>query len=612
MPKGPLCMQELFERQCLKTPDAAAVVMGNSVLTYRELNARANQLAHYLRTRGVGPNVLVGVCLERSFEMIEAVYAVLKAGGAYVPLDPSYPADRLRYMLTSSNSRLAISSSVWGSKLEGLRCELLFLDRQRETRAAFPRTNPEPLATESDMIYVIFTSGSTGRPKAAGVCHRGFSNLVVWFVAEFGINSEDAVLLVSSLSFDLTQKNLYATLLNGGRLHLPRRGVFDPPEILARIREEGITLINCTPSAFYLLLEATDASFAQLTSLRHVFLGGEKIAIDRLLSWQQSKGCHCQVVNTYGPTECTDTCTFCRMDQAIMAGYSSVPIGKPVPNTALLVVDPDFNRCAEGQIGELWIGGVGVGAGYLNDTEMTRSRFLANPFPDIPGACVYRTGDSVRLLPDGNLEFLGRLDHQVKLRGYRIELPEIERVLQEHGSVKEAVVLLQKDREQLVVYYTTGQPSPTVQDLRAHLAEKVPGYMVPSVFVPLENLPLSSNGKVDRHAVADLPIPESGVTNRAKTASSLEGRLIAIWHDILGHDNIDVHHNFFDIGGDSISIKRVQRQIRAILGNSVSITDLFQYPTVRSLARHLGDVQGGPLTTSSVVERARRQRSSFV
>lgn len=607
MPKGPHWMHELFEKQCLKTPDAAAVVIGNSVLTYRELNARANQLAHYLRTRGVGPNILVGVCLERSSEMIVVVYAVLKAGGAYVPLDPSYPADRLRYMLTSSNSRLAISSSVWGSKLEGLRCELLFVDQQRKRTDTFPRTNPEPLATESDMIYVIFTSGSTGRPKAAGVFHRGFSNLIDWYVTEFRINFEDAALLVSSLSFDLTQKNLYATLLNGGRLHLPRRGIFDPPEILAQIAEEEITLINCTPSAFYPLLEEADDSFAQLISLRHVFLGGEKIAIDRLLAWQQSKGCHCQVVNTYGPTECTDTCSFCRMDKTIVDGYTSVPIGKPVPNTALIVVDTDFNRCAEGQIGELWIGGIGVGAGYLNDTEMTKSRFLINPFPDIPGARVYRTGDSVRLLPDGNLEFLGRMDHQVKLRGFRIELPEIERVLQEHDSIKDAVVLLQKDREQLVAYYTAGQPSPIVQDLRAHLAQKVPDYMVPSEFVPLEKLPLSPNGKVDRHAVADLPIPQSRVTNTARAASLLEGRLIAIWHDVLGHDNIDVHHNFFDIGGDSISIKRVQSQIRAILGNNISITDLFQYPTVRSLARHLRDVQAGPPTIGSVAKRERRQ-----
>lgn len=611
MPNGKLCVHELFERQVLMTPDAAAIVNGKSVLTYRELNARANQLAHYLRTRGVGSNVLVGICLEYSFELIVAVYAVLKAGGAYVPLDPAHPVDRLRYMLTSSNIRIVISSSIWAPKLEGLRCELLFMDQIQERMDTFPQTNPEPLATASDMIYVIFTSGSTGRPKAAGVFHRGFSNLVDWYMTEFNINSEDTLLLISSFSFDSTQKNFFALLLTGGRLHLPRRSVFDPDEILAQIAQEEITLINCTPSGLYPLLEAAKASFAQLTSLRHVLLVGEKIAIDRLRSWQRTKSCRCQVVNTYGPTECTDLSAFCRMDQAIMDKYSSVPIGKPLTNIVLVVVDADGNRCPEGQIGELWIGGIGVGAGYLNDPEMTKSRFLPNPFSDIPVAYFYRTGDRGRLLPDGNLEFLGRMDYQVKLRGFRIELPEIEKVLEEHDSVKEAVVLLRKEREQLVAYYTTGQTSPTVQDLRAYLAQKLPDYMLPAVFVLLESFPLSPNGKVDRQAIAELPIRESGVNHSTRTASTLEGRLIAIWQNVLGRNNIDVHHNFFEIGGNSISITRVQSKIWTDLGYSISVTDLFQYPTVRTLARHLEDGQNGLPTTGSVAERAQRQRTSF-
>lgn len=611
------CVHELFEAQAARTPEAVAVEQSGQSITYRQLNARANQLAHYLRNRGAGPGTLIGVSLDRSIDVIVAIYGILKAGAAYVPLDPSYPRERLNYMSNAANLLLLITTSS-RSDLFDEKSKLLTLDSADLDLAQQSDQNPAPLATVDDLIYVIFTSGSTGQPKAAAVYHRGFSNLIHWFVTEFQITDHDRCLLVSSLSFDLTQKNLYATLIVGGTLHLYPNGPYDISALSSLIKQHSISLINCTPSAFYPLIEPFSDSTAQtLESLKVAFLGGEPISVSRVRPWITHPVSRGEIANTYGPTECTDICGFYRLNRDNLDQYSFVPLGRPVDNVQMAIVNPDMTLCDIGQSGELCVGGAGVGAGYINDAELTSQKFIPNSLPHITSSLIYKTGDQARWHEDGVVEFLGRLDHQVKIRGFRIELPEIERAAETHTAVKEAIVVVKSDASsadaQLVCCYTLSPESCVAEvDLRTHLTSILPAHMVPSLFEPYASFPLSPNGKVDRKALTKLVQERPQLTTRSTSASeSLEQQIHAAWCQLLSAERVGLDDNFFDAGGDSLKLARLHQHLESVLGRHFPITDLFANPTIRGMTQHLGNPKAGEERLQALKQRAQMQRQAM-
>jgi amino acid adenylation domain-containing protein/non-ribosomal peptide synthase protein (TIGR01720 family) len=609
------CVHQLFEEQARNEPERVALVCGREQLTYGELNARANQLARYLMRLGVGPESRVGICLEPGAEMVVAVLGVLKAGGAYVPLDPAYPEERLALMLDDSRARVLLTESrLLEGRLTGARARAVCLDAERGEIARELSDDPAVEVSGDNLIYAIYTSGSTGRPKGAGVTHGGFVNLVNWFVSEFGLTARERVLIVSSFSFDLTQKDIFAPLVVGGQLHLSRSAFYDASEITETIAGREITLLNCTPSAFYPLADgAGPDSVRRLAPLRHVFLGGEPINVSRLREWAATPHFKAEVVNTYGPTECTDTCSSFRLSD--FAQTSTPPIGKPNDNAELLILDRHLNLVPQGVAGELCVGGAGVGRGYLNDAAATAERFVPHPFGAEPGARLYKTGDLARHLPDGNIEFLGRLDHQVKVRGYRVEPGEIEAALRRHEALRECVVVARSDAHgdpRLVAYVVTkhGAGTPAASELRRHLAERLPAHMLPSVFVPLDELPLTPSGKVDRR---QLPAPEAaGEEARADYVAPrtpVEEVLAGIWRDVLGVGRVGVRDNFFELGGHSLLAMRCLSAMRRLFRVEVPLRVLFETASLEELARALNSFEDQPGKLEKVARVLQKVRS---
>lgn len=610
---------QMFEARAAELPECIALELSGETLSYRELNEHANRLAHHLRQRGVGPDVLVGISLERSFEMVIAIYGILKAGGAYVPLDPAYPTERLHYMVSSIGVKHLVTHSECSGRLGDLTgIEVVCLDKSQSQLQRESSENPEPLASKSNLIYAIFTSGSTGQPKAAAVYHRGFTNLVHWFVSEFNISARDHALLVSSLSFDLTQKNLFATLIAGGTLHLQPPGPYDIKELSRLIFDHGITLLNCTPSAFYPLIEPFEEKQASmLASLRVVFLGGEPISIARIKPWLSHSECQSEIANTYGPTECTDICGFYRLNRNNLDRYGFVPLGGPIHNVQMVILDTASKPCGIGEPGELCVAGAGVGAGYLNDLEMTQQRFVEHHFSHLTSQLLYRTGDQARWHTNGVIEFLGRLDYQVKIRGHRIELSEIERSLETHPAVKEAIVIVNRDDSnsdpQMVACFTTHEGMLASQaELRCHLTNRLPAHMTPNTFEPFSSFPLSPNGKVDRRGLAELvrDRQHSKSAHVAAASSSLEEAIQSAWCQVLDRDEAHLDGNFFDLGGDSIRLARLHQKLEALLQREFPIIELFSHPTIRSMAEHLSDSKAGSGNQALVRDRARMQREA--
>jgi len=467
-----------FIRWAREDGSRIALVDGDDTWTYARLHERSNQLARVLQSRGVGPGVFVGLALRRSADLVASLLAVVKAGGAYVPLDPDYPAARLTQMVETAQPRVIITvGESAGSLAFPAKTSVLNLDTAAGLVSAAPAEEIPPTARPEDPLYVIFTSGSTGNPKGAVVQRRGFANLMEWFEGEFAVVPEDRFLLLSSPSFDLTQKNFFAPLRTGGTLVCYPSGPFDLTRLASMIENHGITVMNCTPSAFYPLVETgNDSAIKRLATLRLVVLGGEPISIPRVRAWLEHSASRAEIANTYGPTECTDICGFYRLHRDNLDEFDFVPLGRTIPNVQLAVTDDTLQPCPVGEPGELLIGGAGVGPGYLGEPERTAASFVANPLPDLlEGPIVYRTGDRVRLMPAGVLEFLGRIDHQIKLRGFRIELPEIEAALSSHSSVREAAVVLRHSaaEPELIAYYVAAD-SENPGDLRAHLAGRLP------------------------------------------------------------------------------------------------------------------------------------------
>ncbi|MCP5046873.1 MAG: non-ribosomal peptide synthetase, partial [bacterium] len=579
-------------------------------VSYRQLNRHSNRMAHLLRTRGVKAGTRVGVMLERSFEMIAGILAILKAGGVYVPMDPEYPKQRIKGMLEGSDTSLLLTKTAILKKnslaplAAGEEKETdeekadrgyipLMLDRlERELEKQSPE-NPEPISGPDDLIYIIFTSGSTGKPKGAGVYHRGFANLMHWFITDFELGKSDCNLLLTSLSFDLTQKNLYASLVTGGMLCIPGINYFEPRSLLHEIREHKVSWINCTPGMFYELVEYEGIEPEKhLELLRYVFLGGEPIAMTALIEWLESPGCNTVIVNTYGPTECTDICCSYRIMEPRFHLDVPIPVGAPVYNVKLFIVDNSMQLQPVGIAGELLIAGAGVGVGYINDRELTERKFIRHSFSaGQPEELLYRTGDLVKWLSGGKVEFLGRIDHQVKIRGFRIELGEIENRLGSHPKVKDTVVM-GRDRESGEKYlcaYIVLHDNEILQqsDLRDYLSRELPHYMVPAYFVFLKKMPLNANGKTDRKALPEPDVTSGMGQDYTPASDTVEARLVEIWSAVLGlpADGIGIHDNFFQLGGHSLKVTGLVGRIHKVMKVRVPFDQVFKSPTIRGLAQ---------------------------
>ncbi|KQM52147.1 non-ribosomal peptide synthetase, partial [Pseudomonas sp. Leaf15] len=564
-------IHQLIEEQVQRTPEAPALVFGATTLSYAQLDARANQLAHALREQGVGPDVLVGICLERSVEMVVGLLAILKAGGAYVPLDPEYPQERLAYMIEDSGIKLLLSQQSLQALLPIHGVQVIVLDQAPGWLDGYSSESPAVAIQALNLAYVIYTSGSTGKPKGAGNSHRALVNRLCWMQQAYGLDASDAVLQKTPFSFDVSVWEFFWPLMTGARLVVAAPGEHrEPARLIETIGRHAITTLHFVPSMLQAFIH--ESGVQACTSLKRIVCSGEALPLDAQLQ-VFAKLPAAALFNLYGPTEAAiDVTHWTCIDE----GADSVPIGRPIANLATYVLDAQLNPVPAGVSGELYLGGVGLARSYHRRPGLTAERFVPSPF--IRGERLYRTGDRVRQRADGVIEYLGRLDHQVKLRGLRIELGEIETRLMQHPQVREAVVLVQGGK-QLVAYLVNEGEEPT--DLKAWLLSSLPEYMVPTHFVTLAKLPVTANGKLDRKA---LPLPDAAPQQAfVAPESELQKALAAIWSDVLGAPQVGLDDNFFELGGDSIiSIQVVSRARQA--GIRLSPRDLFQYQSVRSLA----------------------------
>ena len=586
------CVHQLFEEQVGRTPEAVAVVFENQQLTYRELNARSNQLAHYLRDLGVGPEMLVGICLERSLEMVVGLLGILKAGGAYVPLDPEYPAERLAFLLRDSAAAVLLTQKRLLPSLPDCPARVLCLDADASTFAELSDANPPPLATPHDLAYVIYTSGSTGVPKGVLVSHDNVVRLFRATQPWFDFDRRDVWTLFHSFAFDFSVWEIWGALVHGGRLVVVPSGVTrSPQEFYQLLLDERVTVLNQTPSAFRPLIAADqDARGAGELCLRLVIFGGEALELESLRPWFLHHGDQKpQLVNMYGITETTVHVTYRPLRLADLNDAPGSVIGRAIPDLRLYVLESNGQPAPPGVPGEICVGGAGVARGYLNRPELTAQKFIPDPFRGQPEARMYRSGDLARYLPDGDIEYLGRIDQQVKIRGYRIELGEVEAVLGQHPQVRDRAVVARQDSsgEKRLVAYVVPRDSValTYGQLRDYLKPKLPAYMIPSALVVLEALPLTANGKLDRRALPE-PDGKGAVVSGGYTAprTEVEERLAPMWAEALGLERVGVHDNFFELGGHSLLAIRLFTRIEAEFERSIPLSILFRAQTVSEMA----------------------------
>lgn len=633
-------IQQLFEEQVERTPDALAVVMaedqrpmGSAIcptLTYRELNERANQLAHYLRQVGVGANTLVGLCLERSPELLVALVAILKAGAGYVPFDPTYPVERLAYMVENAKIHLLVTH-------DALRPQLAWAERvacftEWAQLADQPKTNPAPWATPETVIYCLYTSGSTGVPKGVVMPHRAISNLIQWQLNYTTVARQARTLQYAPLNFDVSCQEIFATFCAGGVLVLvdeERRR--DPYALLAYLEQQAVERLYLP---FVALQQLAEAANGQMPSqLREINTAGEQLQITPAIAdWFRHTPCRLQ--NHYGPTE-THVVTALPLPPCVDEWPALPTIGRPIANTQIYILDRTAQLTPVGVVGELYIGGIALADGYSQRPDLTAERFVHNPFA---AGRLYRTGDLARWLPDGNIEYLGRIDQQVKIRGFRIEVGEIEAVLSQHPAVQESVVIARTDRgasssaKHLVAYVVEAQKAAgsgqdadsasqrEVDDsgrltvaLRSYLQSKLPDYMIPSFFVRMEALPLTPSGKVDRKALP-APAADDGwlVTTYVAPSTPIEAQLTALWQAVLGLEQVGIHTNFFDVGGHSLLVIKMHQLIQNMLGRTLTVADLFRYPTIHQLGQHLAQTEPArPTVMATSQTRAEQQRTAL-
>ncbi len=581
------CIHELFGEQAEKNPDAVALIDEDRQLPYRELNRRANQLAHYLKQFGIGPEVVVGICMERSMEMIVGLLAILKAGGAYVPLDPSYPKERLAFMLQDSGAPVLITRQAFVDAFVNHTGKTISLDTDWEKIAQESESELAAETSSDSLAYVIYTSGSTGQPKGVAVPHRAVNRLVI-NTDYVELTSAHVVAQASNVSFDAATFEIWGALLNGARLVLVAKDILlSPPAMSAAIERHGITTLFLTTALFNQMVQQIPAA---LGKLQHLLFGGEAVdptSVKQLLH----KGPPKRLMHVYGPTETTTFASW-HWVRTLADDATTVPIGRPIANTEIYILDASLNPVPIGVSGELYIGGAGVARGYLNRPELTAAKFVVDPFSNESQARLYRTGDLARYLPDGNIEFVGRIDNQVKIRGFRIELGEIEAVLNQQPMVRECAVSAREDTlgEKRLVAYVVAAPGVTAvaEPLRLSLQERLPEFMVPASFVFIEALPLTPNGKVDRKA---LPNPESIRRNDddgyVAPRTAAEKLVAELWAEIVKVDRVGVNDNFFELGGHSLIAVRLAAEMEKRLGCNVPVSLLFKLPTIAQLASEL-------------------------
>ncbi|MEH1855169.1 MAG: amino acid adenylation domain-containing protein [Nostoc sp.] len=603
------CIHQLFEAQVEKTPSNIAVIFENQKLTYQELNDQANKLAHYLQKIGVKPEVIVGVCMKRSPEMLIALLAILKAGGAYVPLDPAYPQERLTFMVEDSQTKVLLTQSHLVELFAKSNVHIVCIDKDLQLLSQQSRENLFSEVQPNHLAYLIYTSGSTGVPKGVAIEHQSCVAFLTWSREVFTDDDLAGVLASTSICFDLSVFELFVPLSWGGRVILVENALH-LPSLVAEV-----SLVNTVPSIIAELLQVDGLP----PSVRTVNLAGEPLQNQLVQQIYQNDRIQ-KVLNLYGPSEDTTYSTFTQVNK----GDNRVTIGRPIANTQIYLFDTKLQPVPIGIPGEIYIGGAGLARGYLNRPELTKERFISNPFQRsrgageqrsrgaeiLPSPRLYKTGDLARYLPDGNLEYLGRIDHQVKIRGFRIELGEIENALLKYPAVQKIVVLVREDkpRVQQLVAYIVLLPDQilTTTELRSYLKELLPEYMVPGIFIFLDTLPLLPNGKVDRRA---LPVPEALrptlTTSYEVPQSEMEQQIAKLWQEVLHLDKVGIHDNFFELGGHSLLMIQVNHKLRAILQRDISVVTMFQNSTIYSLAQYLSQKQ--QLSFTETRDRANKQ-----
>ncbi|HEY9812218.1 MAG TPA: non-ribosomal peptide synthetase, partial [Candidatus Sericytochromatia bacterium] len=590
----------------------------NQQLTYRELNNRSNQVAHYLQKLGVSAEVIVGICMEPSIEMIVGILGILKAGGAYLPLDPSYPCDRIHFMLQDAQVSVLLKQSAISSKLSTINTPIVIdIDRDWKIIELESQENLTNNTTTDNLAYVIYTSGSTGTPKGVAVPHKAVTRLVC-DTNYINIECCDKIAQVANISFDAATFEIWGALLNGAQLVLINRDIIlSPEEFALQLQEKEISILFLTTALFQQIARNVPTAFKSLKSL---LFGGEAVDprwVEKILKYGSPK----HLLHVYGPTENTTFSSYYLVEGLDTEGKAVIPIGRPITNTQIYILDEYLQPVPVGVVGELYIGGDGLARGYLNRAELTAEKFISNPFskdsplssllPPLP-LPLYKTGDLGRYLADGNIEFIGRIDNQIKIRGFRIELGEIESVLCQHPEVREAVVVAIEDipgEKRLVAYFVLNvemldktslhnekstPPIPPLLrggklgELREFIKQKLPGYMIPSDFIMLESLPLTPNGKVDRKA---LPQPDCYNFNLHEDyiapRTSVEEVLVEIWGKVLGKQQVGIHDNFFELGGHSLLATQLSSRIRDRLQVELAVRQLFETPTVASLAKYI-------------------------
>jgi amino acid adenylation domain-containing protein len=589
------CLHELFTEQARRTPEAVAVSFGNQRLTYRELDRKADLLAHRLQERGVGPEDLVGLCVERSPELIVGILGILKAGGAYLPLDPSYPKERLAFMVDDARVSFLLTQKSLTSCLPEHQATVIYFDRDSEmTREELlPTENTIACGKPDNLAYVIYTSGSTGKPKGALITHRNVTRLFSSTEAWFGFGADDVWTLFHSYAFDFSVWEMWGALLCGGRLVIvPQEVSRSPKEFASLIARERVTVLNQTPSAFRQLLPyLTDSMDPGALSLRYVIFGGEALDLQMLKPWFDRQSDRTpRIVNMYGITETTVHVTYKPIIEADLDAPSGSVIGRPIPDLKLYLLDSHLEPVPRGVAGEIYVGGAGVARGYLHRPELTKERFIADPFSADPQARLYRAGDLARRLSNDELEYLGRIDQQVKIRGFRIEPCEIEACLGACPGIRSTVVVAREDKDgekRLIAYIEAdADGQPTVRELISFMRRSLPEYMVPSAFVFLDSFPLTHNGKVDYRALPDPNHKYSDQHEYAAPRNETERVLCQVWSEVLGVERVGIDDDFFTLGGHSLLAAKVFRRLDEKFGHSLPLAVLFTAPTVRLLAEH--------------------------
>ncbi|MGH9398366.1 MAG: non-ribosomal peptide synthetase, partial [Terriglobia bacterium] len=598
-PRG-ICIHDLVQTQAARVPDALAVIHGDEKLTYRQLNTRANQMAHHLRARGVTPDSVIGICGERSVQVITALLAVAKSGGAYVPLDPACPPERLETMVNDAQVRFIICGRRSTPKFASGKTIFLTFDDVTGSRGENPPADVRP----RNLAYILYTSGSTGRPKGVMIEHESLVNHALACVERYGITPTDKVLQFASISFDVAAEEIFPAWAAGACVVLSSNAVPPPKQLAEQVAAEGITVLNLPTPYWHEWVDTLETGSQIPQSLRLLIIGSDRADEERLARWLAIAGRRVRLMNAYGATEATITSLAFDIPGDAWNPRRPLPIGRPLANVTAYIFDRRMRPVPIGVTGDLYLGGRGIARGYLNHDQAS---FMSSPFGD---GRLYKTGDRARYLPDGNIVFAGRSDNQIKVRGFRVEPAEVESALKQFSGVRDAAVVLQSG-SRLIAYVTAEQPIDPPEVL-SFLKTRLPEYMLPAAIIEVDRLPFASNGKLDLNKLPLLRNNQSAMSRvHIKPATDMERLVAGIWQEALGLERVGTDDNFFDLGGHSLLMLRIHSKLGAALHQEISIVDLFRYPTIRSLVRFVSGVEPPAKFAASAASRARMQQQAL-